>query len=515
MSERFTRTVAFFRKDLMEVLRQPRLVFTLVIGPFLILLAFGIGYDASRPTLETILVVPAGSGLEGRSEELAESLGQGIELVAVTNDESAARRQVADGAADLLVVVPPDAEEQVRANQQATIEIYHSQIDPFERAFVELAGNSAVEELNRAILREVVAEGQRESADIEEALPEARAAVDRMSAAVDRGDELSPADRLTLERSLIGLGVLASYRTGVVSGVGDSTGSEDTAAWEALTRAQDGSRQLRDPSATPAENRETLSQLSDDLAVMEEEVATFRDVDPRVLVSPFNAQIENASGIEVDFSHFYVPGVVALLLQHLSVTFAALSVVRERTLGSVELFRVSPLSAGETLTGKYLAYLVLGGLIAAILTVGAIYGFGFSVAGPWVWYAGVAFLVVLGSLGAGFVISAVVRTESEAIQYAMIMLLVSIFFSGFFIPIDRLIDPVRVISYLLPSTYGIEMLKQVAFLGRAPDPLLVAGATGYALVLLIAAWALMRRRVVAARLPVKRVRAGKPRPVVS
>jgi ABC-2 type transport system permease protein len=103
----------------------------------------------------------------------------------------------------------------------------------------------------------------------------------------------------------------------------------------------------------------------------------------------------------------------------------------------------------------------------------------------------------------------VVRTESEAIQYAMIMLLVSIFFSGFFIPIDRLIEPVRVISYLLPSTYGIEMLKQVSFLGRAPDPILLAGAAGYALVLLVAAWALMRRRIVAARPPVNR--SGKPR----
>lgn len=513
MSQRLTRTVAFFRKDLMEVLRQPRLVFTLVIGPFLILLAFGLGYDASRPTLETILVVPAGSGLEDRSEELAESLGQGIDLVDVTNDASTARRQVSDGDADVLVVVPPDAEEQVRANQQATIEIYHSQIDPFERAFVELAGNSAVEDLNRAILREVVAEGQRESADVEETLPEARAAVDRMSAAADGGEEVSPADQLTLERSLIGLAALASYRTGVLTGVGESTGSEDAAAWEALARAQDGSRQLRDPSATPAQNRKTLAQLSDDLGVMEEEVSTFRDVDASVLVSPFNAQIENASGIEVDFSHFYVPGVVALLLQHLSVTFASLSVVRERTLGSVELFRVSPLSAGETLTGKYLAYLVLGSLIAAILTVGAIYGFGFTMAGPWLWYVGVALLVVLGSLGVGFVISAVVRTESEAIQYAMIMLLVSIFFSGFFIPIDRLIEPVRIISYLLPSTYGIEMLKQVSFLGRAPDPILVAGAAGYAVVLLIAAWALMRRRIVAARPPGTRRR--KPQTVSS
>ena len=107
------------------------------------------------------------------------------------------------------------------------------------------------------------------------------------------------------------------------------------------------------------------------------------------------------------------------------------------------------------------------------------------------------FLVLMASLGAGFVISAVARTESEAVQYAMIALLVSIFFSGFFISLDRLIEPVRVISYLLPATYGIAALQDIAFLGQAPDPLVVGGAAALALVLLVSAWALMRKRVVA------------------
>lgn len=489
------RTIAFLRKDLLEVLRQPRLLLTLVVGPFLILLGFGLGYAPSRSSLDTILVVPAGSGLESRSESLATSLGQRIELVEVTEDEASARRRIADGEADVLVVVPANAGDLVRANQQAPIAIYHSQIDPFERAFVEVLASSAVDDLNRAILEEVVVAGQQETAQVEESLPAARAAVDTMSAAIERGDSMAPSDQMTLERTILGLATLGSYRTGVLSGVGDVVGEEGS-EWEALTRAQAGSRSLRDPQATAAERRETLSTLAEDLALIETELSTFREVEPRVLVSPFSATVENARGIEIDFSHFYVPGVVALLLQHLALTFAALSVVRERTLGSVELFRVSPLSAGETLTGKYLAYLALGGLVAGALTAAAMIGFGFQVAGSLVWYAVVALVVIMGSLGVGFVISAVVKTESEAIQYAMILLLVSIFFSGFFIPLDRLIEPVRVVSYLLPATYGIEALKQISFLGQAPDPLLLGGALGYALILLIAAWALMRSRVV-------------------
>lgn len=489
------RALAFLRKDLMEVLRQPRMVLMLIIGPFLILLAFGLGYDASRPALDAILVMDEDS--PQNRQELEEALGTGIKLAQVTSDETSARRRLADDQVDLVIVVPPDAADQVRANEQATIEIYHSKIDPFEREFVGLAATSAVEELNRALLRQAVVEGQRESADLEEQLPRARAAVDAMLAATDQGREPSPADQITLQQSLIGLTTLAGYRAGILAGLGPE--GEDSAGWEALGRVEGNAATARDPSAPAGERRAALEELSTDLEVVETELATFRDVDAGVLVSPFRAEAANAGGVEVGFSHFYVPGVVALLLQHLAITFAGLSLVRERVRGSVELFRVSPVSAGETLIGKYVAYLLLSALVASALVAAAVFGFGFTVAGRWLWFAAVSALVIMASLGLGFVISALVRTESEAIQYAMLLLLISIFFSGFFIPIDRLLAPVQVVSWLLPVTYGIEALQQVAFEGRAPDTTLVVGVAAYALIALLAAWALMRRQGISNR----------------
>ena len=158
------RTLAFFRKDLFEVLRQPRLLLTLVLGPFLILLIFGVGFAPDPPTLRTIVVVPPGSGLESRSEELADALGDRIVLTEMTDDEAAARQRIAAGDADVLVVVPADAAELVRNNQHAPIQIYHNQIDPFESSFIEVFADSAVDEINQAILEEVVVAGQAETA---------------------------------------------------------------------------------------------------------------------------------------------------------------------------------------------------------------------------------------------------------------------------------------------------------------------------------------------------------------
>ena len=496
--------MAFFRKDLFEVLRQPRLLLTLVLGPFLILLIFGVGFAPEPPTLRTIVVVPPGSGLESRSEELATALGSRVVLTEMTDDETAARERLAAGDADVVVVVPANAAETVRANQHAEIQIYHNQIDPFESAFIQVFADSAVDEINQEILEEVVVTGQAETEDLGQSLAAAREAVGTMAAAVERGDEIADTDRLDLDRSLVGLAALAAYRSGILSGVEDVAGnpSPDLAT---LARAQESSTRLGDRDSSPAETQETLASIESDLDLLEEELAVFGDMEAEVVVSPFTSTIDNVQGIQIDFSHYYVPGVVALLVQHLALTFAALSLVRERTLGSVELFRVSPLTAGEALIGKYLAYLLLGGIVAASLTAGAVAGFGFEIAGSIIWYVVAIFLVLMASLGAGFVISAVARTESEAVQYAMIALLVSIFFSGFFISIDRLIEPVRVLSFLLPATYGIAAMQDIAFLGARPDPLLVGGAGGLALILLLSAWALMRKRVVAmAKLPRRR-----------
>ena len=251
-----------------------------------------------------------------------------------------------------------------------------------------------------------------------------------------------------------------------------------------------------------------LRALEADLDRLEADIETFQAIEPAVLVSPFRGESASYQGTEVDFTHYYIPGVVSLLVQHLALTFAALSLVRERTLGSVELFRVSPLSGAESLVGKYLANVVIGMLVGAALTASAVFAFGFQPLGPW-WAYGVAvLLVVLASQGLGFILSALAQTESQAVQYAMITLLVSIFFSGFFISTARLLPSVQVVSYLIPATYGIKALQDISFWGRLPSIEIIGGAVLYSLILGALALVFMRRRVTAAQMSRKQRRAS-------
>ena len=134
---------------------------------------------------------------------------------------------------------------------------------------------------------------------------------------------------------------------------------------------------------------------------------------------------------------YFGPAVLALILQHLAVTLVALALVRERTSGVIELFRVAPVNAWEVIAGKVLTYMLIGGLIAAA-TVALLVGvFQIPMLGDPVALAGAIALVLLASLGIGLVIAVISDSERQAVQLSLLLLLASVFFSGFVLAISE------------------------------------------------------------------------------
>ena len=183
-----------------------------------------------------------------------------------------------------------------------------------------------------------------------------------------------------------------------------------------------------------------------------------------------------------------MPAVIALLLQHFAVTLAGLSIVRERQDGPIELFRASPVSAFQTLVGKFISYLILTLALGAVLTALVVFLLGVPMLGNWGHYALVVFVLLCASLSLGFFVSLSAKTDSQAIQSAMVILLASIFFSGFFLALYRLWGPVQVVSWALPVTYGINLLQSVMLRGQVPNIILLGALILYALVLFLISW---------------------------
>ena len=475
LAQYFIRVFAFVRKEIINVLRQPRLVFSLILGPFLILLLFGIGYREQARTLRTLFVVAEGSPMQPVIEDYATRLGEQIAPQGVISDPAEADRRLRRQEVDLVVVVPPDPSAQIRNNEQAAFQMYHYEIDPYERTYIEILGRNYIEEINRQVLMTAADQGKTEARTLQERITQARQAAATTRIALEAGDEaaaLTSGEQLDQELGL--LAIAAGSGLALLSGVDNTTGTETLQT--RLQALQQDAATLHPNSDTQGDTTEraaTATAIETDLAEIDTLLSQYQQLDSGVLVSPFRNETLSVTDVSLGPTDFFVPAVIALLLQHIAVTLAGLSIVRERQDGPIEIFRASPVSAFQVLIGKFLGYLILTAAIGAILTALVVFGLGVPMLGRWLDYALVVFALLCASLSIGFFLSIMARTDSQAIQYAMILLLASIFFSGFFLALYRLWEPVRVVSWSLPVTYGINLLQSVMLRGRSPDTLLL------------------------------------------
>jgi ABC-2 type transport system permease protein len=426
------RISSFLGKEWVEILRQPRLILTLVFGPFLLMFLFGLAYpDQSRP-LRTLFVVADQNAVQEQVKLFTESPNPAIISLGVENDKDLALAKLARNQTDLVVVIPPNPLETIQNNQQAEFLIYHNEVDPFQAGYVQSIARIYVDEINRRVLQTVTEQGQGNAGSVQPSLETALAKTKALREAIPPGDT-------------------------------------NTAA--------------------------QVADLEQELSTVNESLTTFRSLGSGVLVSPFNARTSGLSKVEFTPTGFFAPAVIVLLLQHLSVTFASLSIVRERRSGIMELFRVAPITAFETLVGKFLSYLFFEILLASVITALAVWVLGIPMLGQGQDYAAAIVVLIFTSLALGFMISLISQTDTQAVQYSMLVLLASIFFSGFFLDLRLMWEPIRVVAWSIPATYGIRMLQDIMLRGELSPPIIFLGISSIGIGLFLIDWLLLRRHM--------------------
>jgi len=494
------RASSFFRKEIFEILRQPRLVATLVLGPFLILFIFGIGYHDQPRSFRTLFVVQPNSAI---SKQDIQQYGKSVDLLiiyaGVTDNQNEALDRLHRGEVDLVIVVPVDAIGTIKNNQQSVFTVYHQQIDPAQVTYVNYLGWLYVGAVNQQVLRSFALQGQKDAINWHTSLQVAHQNASAMRQAMQSGDEaLAQQKQLELAGNVDAVSLAVGTSLGLLDSLqqtkGANGGNTDLVQ-SMLTDLRQNTNQLGNSTDNKDERLTRLDKIDKDITDLDGKLAEFQIIDPSIIVSPFRSEIKNVATAEPSISDFFAPAVLALLLQHLAVTFAALSIVRERNVGTMELFRVSPLSAAEALFGKYISYMLFGGVIAAILSALLVFVMHVPMLGNWWYFTLVIAAVLFTSLGIGFAISIVSQTDSQAVQYSMIILLASVFFSGFIMSLDMLLPSVRIISWLLPTTYGTLLLRDIALRGVDPNWRLLGGLIAIGLVLMFISWRLMRRLI--------------------
>jgi ABC-2 type transport system permease protein len=496
---RVLQIAAFVRKEALEILRQPRLLLTLVFGPFLIMAVFGLGYRDTPDPMRTIFVAPKDSPMLEQAQTYAKDAGPFVALMGVTSDATAARQRLMDGDVDLVVSFPDDPLSTVLAGQQATIRVIHTRLDPIQRTAISFASRLAIDQINGQILAQIVEGGQGLARPASEAFSLATGAISSLDRAITSQDQVrADAALADLEDATARLSLSAR----AVSAASERLmGDRARAPREDVTGAIDELRQnievLR--SNLHAQDVQTrLARIRELLDTINHRYDQLTAVDPGVLVRPFRSEVELAVHDVGKVTDWYAPAAVILMLQQFGVAFGALTFVRERQLGITDIFRVAPINATETLLGKYVAYLVLGGAIGAVLTALVVLALDVPMAATAGDVAIVMGLTLFASIGLGFVISLTSANDAQAVQYTMILLLASLFFSGFFLSVGQMEGLARYLGWLLPVTYGMQLLRDVMLRGARPDRYLLAGLTAYGLVMFVLALLGTRRRLAVA-----------------
>jgi ABC-type Na+ efflux pump permease subunit len=384
-----TRILSFVGKEIVEVIRRPGALASLILGPFLILAIFGVGYSGYRRPLDTVVVVPPDSGLPTDVAAYKEISGAGLEVTDVTTDQASAEQRLENGQVDVVLVAPDDVQKNFKAGQQSVIQVRVNVTDPVDQNYTTFLARALEREVNRIIVERIAQEGQ-------------------------------------------------TYAL--------NAGAADAA-----------------------------------------------QIPPSVVAAPTKAEIHNIAPSQPTVVQYFGTAVLALVLQHMAVTLIALSVIRERTTGLFELFRVSPIRTGELIVGKVVAFGLLCAAIALLTFALLILGLHVPMLGDAGALAGVVALLILASLGLGLLVAAVSDSERQAVQLALLLLLASVFFSGFVLGTDQFNEPVRSLTALLPVTNAITLIGDVMLRGSTTAISAIWALAAEILVYTGIGWLIIRR----------------------
>ncbi|MDX5375406.1 MAG: ribosome-associated ATPase/putative transporter RbbA [Gammaproteobacteria bacterium] len=155
-----------------------------------------------------------------------------------------------------------------------------------------------------------------------------------------------------------------------------------------------------------------------------------------------------------------VPAVIPLLLMLIPAMLATLSVVREKELGSITNFYVTPTTRLEFLLGKQLPYVVLSFLSFLLLTLLAVTVFGVPLKGSFPALAAGALLYVGAATALGLFISTFMRSQIAAVfGTAVLSILPAANFSGMIDPVSSLEGTGRLIGELYPTTHFLTIAR--------------------------------------------------------
>ena len=163
---------------------------------------------------------------------------------------------------------------------------------------------------------------------------------------------------------------------------------------------------------------------------------------------------------------FNIPGLIGVILQTVTLMLTSFSIVRERERGTMEQLIVTPITNMELMIGKIIPYVIIGFVDIVLALALSVVWFRVPIAGsiPLLLLFSIVFL--FGALGVGLLISIISKSQLQAMQLSMFMIMPNLLLSGYMFPRAAMPDLIRGISNFLPLTYFINVLRGIILKGN-------------------------------------------------
>jgi ABC-2 type transport system permease protein len=184
---------------------------------------------------------------------------------------------------------------------------------------------------------------------------------------------------------------------------------------------------------------------------------------------------------------FLVPGLIAYIAMITAVASTALSIVREKEVGTMEQVQMAPIGTFSFIVGKTIPYFIISLASAALIILASMALFGLPMRGNWLSLLLALALFLVGALATGLLISTMSDTQQVAFQIALLIsLLPTIMLSGFIFPIASMPRALQVITTVVPARYFLTALRGIVLKGAPISHLMIplAALTLYAAAML-------------------------------
>jgi ABC-2 type transport system permease protein len=180
---------------------------------------------------------------------------------------------------------------------------------------------------------------------------------------------------------------------------------------------------------------------------------------------PFSVVVQREYNPEGRTSTNIVPGLLAIILSMTMVMMTAVAIVKESERGTMEMLIATPVRPLEVMLGKILPYVFVGYVQTIVFLLTGLTVFRVPFEGSWLaFFLGFNLFIVV-NLAFGFLISAAVRSQMQAMQLSMFTILPSVLLSGFLFPFAAMPGWAQVLGNIVPATHFLRVVRIVMLKG--------------------------------------------------